>query len=128
MKFSLLLAVVMAVALLLAAPSVWAQGVSGSASVGGTVTDETGAVIPGASVVLINVERGSEQEVSTNEAGIYVYPDVTPGVYTVRVSVSTPCESRVRASQRGESQFRAGRQLPPAALDSNGAEGGVLAV
>lgn len=72
--------------LLLTAPALRGQGVSGSASVGGTVTDETGAVIPGASVVLVNVERGSEQEVSTNEAGNYVYPDITPGTYTVRVS------------------------------------------
>ena len=72
-------------ALLLSAPS-WAQGVSGSASVAGSVTDETGAVIPGATVVLVNVERGSEQELSTNEAGNYVYPDITPGLYTLRVA------------------------------------------
>ena len=71
---------------LLAASALWGQGVSGSASVAGTVTDETGAVIPGASIVLINVERGAEQEVSTNEAGNYVYPDITPGIYTIRVS------------------------------------------
>ncbi len=70
---------------LLAGSPVWAQGVSGSASVAGTVTDETGAVIPGATVVLINVERGSERELSTNEAGNYVYPDITPGSYTLRV-------------------------------------------
>ena len=68
------------------APSVLAQGVSGSASVAGTVTDESGAVIPGATVTLINVERGSEQELSTNEAGNYAYPDITPGAYTVRIS------------------------------------------
>lgn len=71
---------------MLTVPSIWAQGVSGSASVAGTVTDTTGAVIPGASVVLLNVERGSEQEVSTNEAGNYAYPDITPGTYSVRVS------------------------------------------
>lgn len=70
----------------LTVPSIWAQGVSGSASVAGTVTDTSGAVIPGASVVLLNVERGSEQEVSTNEAGNYAYPDITPGTYSVRVS------------------------------------------
>ncbi len=86
MKVEFRFGLALAVTVLLGLPSVWAQGVSGSASVGGTVTDATGAVIPGASVVLINVERGSEQEVSTNEAGNYVYPDVTPGVYTVRVS------------------------------------------
>jgi hypothetical protein len=67
-------------------PAAYAQGVSGSAAIAGTVTDATGAVIPGATVTLINVERGSEQEGSTNEAGNYAYPDVIPGVYTIRVS------------------------------------------
>lgn len=79
-------AVIFGIVALLTVPSIWAQGVSGSASVAGTVTDTTGAVIPGASVVLLNVERGSEQEVSTNEAGNYAYPDITPGTYSVRVS------------------------------------------
>ena len=86
MHFKNLAGVVFAILALVTAPSIWAQGVSGSASVAGTVTDTTGAVIPGASVVLLNVERGSEQEVSTNEAGNYAYPDITPGTYTVRVS------------------------------------------
>lgn len=79
-------AVIFGIVALLTVPSIWAQGVSGSASVAGTVTDTTGAVIPGASVVLLNVERGSEHEVSTNEAGNYAYPDITPGTYSVRVS------------------------------------------
>lgn len=86
MHFKNLAGVIFAILVMVAAPSIWAQGVSGSASVAGTVTDTTGAVIPGASVVLLNVERGSEQEVSTNEAGNYAYPDITPGNYTVRVS------------------------------------------
>lgn len=86
MKSQSLKGVLFGILVMLAAPSIWAQGVSGSASVAGTVTDTTGAVIPGASVVLLNVERGSEQEVSTNEAGNYAYPDITPGTYTVRVS------------------------------------------
>lgn len=79
-------ALLLGIVAVLTVPSIWAQGVSGSASVAGTVTDTTGAVIPGASVVLLNVERGSEQEVSTNEAGNYAYPDITPGTYSVRVS------------------------------------------
>ena len=74
------------VVMLLLLPAANAQGVSGSAAIAGTVTDATGAVIPGATVTLINVERGSEQEGSTNEAGNYAYPDVIPGVYRIRVS------------------------------------------
>ncbi len=73
-------------AALLFAAHVWGQGVSGSAAVAGTVTDSTGAVIPGAQVVLVSPERGAEIEVSTNESGNYIYPDITPGTYTVRVS------------------------------------------
>ena len=80
------LAITLLLAPLFLATALWGQGVAGSAAVAGTVTDSSGAVIPGASVVLVNVERGSEQEVSTNESGNYAYPDVTPGVYTVRVS------------------------------------------
>ena len=86
MNTRICLALLLGLAVAVSAPSILAQGVSGSASVAGTVTDETGAVIPGATVTLINVERGSEQELSTNEAGNYAYPDITPGTYAVRVS------------------------------------------
>ncbi len=86
MKSRICILALACMALEVAVPPLWAQGVSGSASVAGTVTDETGGVIPGARIALVNVERGAEQELSTNEAGNYAYPDVTPGVYTVRVS------------------------------------------
>ena len=80
------LTITLLLAPLFLATALWGQGVSGSAAVAGTVTDASGAVIPGATVVLIHDERGSEMEVTTNESGNYAYPDVTPGVYTVRVS------------------------------------------
>ncbi|MDE0103595.1 MAG: TonB-dependent receptor [Bryobacterales bacterium] len=82
-SYSIAQAIAMA---LLVATSASGQGVSGSASVSGTVTDATGGVIPGADVILISPDRGSEQQVSSNESGNYTYPDVTPGVYSVRVS------------------------------------------
>ena len=52
---------------------------------GGTVTDTSGAVIPGAPVVLRNVETGVEQAAETNESGVYQFPYVTPGAYELRV-------------------------------------------
>ncbi len=73
-------------AAILFASSLWGQGVSGSASVAGTVTDASGAVVPGAAVVLADTERGSERQASTNESGNYAYPDITPGVYSLRVT------------------------------------------
>ena len=57
---------------------------TGSATVSGTVTDPSSAVIPGAQITLISVDRGVERTATTNEAGIYVFPDLTPGSYTLR--------------------------------------------
>ena len=58
---------------------------TGSGTVSGTVADQSGAVIPGARVTLISVDRGVERTVSTNEAGLYLFPDLTPGSYSIRV-------------------------------------------
>ena len=37
-------------------------------------------------MILENVARGSENTINTNEAGNYVFPDVVPGDYNLRVS------------------------------------------
>ena len=67
-------------------PVSWGQATAGSATVAGTVADSSGAVIPGATVILTNVGRGSELEAESNVAGSYVFPDVVPGEYSLRVS------------------------------------------
>ena len=60
------------------------QGATGA--INGTVTDSSMAVIPGAAVVLHNVATGIERSAVTNQAGQYVFPEVIPGPYTLRVS------------------------------------------
>ncbi|HTV00200.1 MAG TPA: carboxypeptidase-like regulatory domain-containing protein, partial [Luteitalea sp.] len=57
-----------------------AQGVG---SVGGRVTDSSGAAAPGASVVLVNTGTGSRTETQTGSEGTYVFPNVMPGRYRV---------------------------------------------
>jgi hypothetical protein len=42
-----------------------------SSDLRGTVTDSTGAVIPGARVTIINTETGVTTDLTTNDAGIY---------------------------------------------------------
>ena len=59
----------LAVVLLLFIPPVSAQVVNGT--VAGTVTDQAGAVIAGAKVVLQNEATGFTREVTTNESGQY---------------------------------------------------------
>jgi hypothetical protein len=50
-------------------------------SVGGTVADPTGAVIPGATVVLENLERGGTRTGVSDHAGRYSFAQVQPGTY-----------------------------------------------
>jgi outer membrane receptor protein involved in Fe transport len=50
----------------------------------GSVTDETGAVIPGATVSVTDVQRGVTRTLTTDTAGEYLAPELLPGVYNVR--------------------------------------------
>jgi hypothetical protein len=52
----------------------------------GTVTDTSGAVIPGAPVTLRNASTGVEQTATTNESGVYNFPYVAPGSYELSVA------------------------------------------
>src|SRR6266446_1008174 len=54
----------------------------------GRVTDPSGAVIPGASVTLTNVNTNAVRNVVTTEAGAYTFPSVPPGFYRLRTELS----------------------------------------
>jgi hypothetical protein len=55
-----------------------------SGSIAGALTDQTGAVLPGVTVTVIDVERGVSRRLVADEAGQYTAPSLTPGEYTVR--------------------------------------------
>ena len=50
----------------------------------GTVTDQTGAAIKRATVVVTDVDRGVTRSLATDEAGAYVAPNLLSGTYKVR--------------------------------------------
>src|SRR5919108_6678626 len=57
-------------------------------TVTGIVRDPSGAVIPGATVVLTSETRGTKSAPAvTNETGNYVFPNITPDTYTVDVTL-----------------------------------------
>lgn len=56
------------------------------ATINGTVTDPTGAVVPGVTIEIRNLATNAVITTQTNEAGIYVAPFVPPGRYTVVAS------------------------------------------
>src|SRR5690349_8716576 len=77
-------AALVAAALLFLAPDGRTQTATGQ--VNGTVTDNTEAAVPNAVVKLTNQATGIETIRSTNESGWFVFINVAPGRYTLRVS------------------------------------------
>jgi len=59
---------------------------SGAGLIQGTVTDPTGAVIPGASVQVANSATGVRLNTKTNATGFYQVPDLFAGTYHVTVT------------------------------------------
>jgi hypothetical protein len=57
-----------------------------SGTVIGTVTDITGAAVPGASVELHNPAKGVTYRATTNESGNYTVSNMQPGAYTVTIT------------------------------------------
>src|SRR6202020_1958756 len=52
----------------------------------GTVFDQHGAIIAGATVTATNTETGASRAALSNGAGVYRISEVTPGSYTVAVT------------------------------------------
>lgn len=68
--------------LLCAATFVAAQTINGTIS--GTVLDQNGAALPGASIVATNSETGATRTAATNDEGIFTIAGLPVGVYNVR--------------------------------------------
>jgi hypothetical protein len=81
------LAVYTVLVVLAACVSVAAQNVVLTGALSGRVTDQDAKVVPGASVVLKNLETGVEQSVETNHTGLYRFAVLAPGSYSIAVSL-----------------------------------------
>src|SRR5262249_19655615 len=53
----------------------------------GLVTDSTGGVLVGATVTVSNTQTGATATQQANSAGLYVFPNLLPGVYNVKVEM-----------------------------------------
>ncbi len=84
MKSTRLLTVGVALmALLLAMPAAYAQE---NATINGTASDPSGAVVPNAAVKIVNAETSETRTGTTNGAGIFNFPGLRIGHYTLTVT------------------------------------------
>ena len=83
-KFSIVLCALalLAFSCALFTPQAAAQAVFGS--IFGTVTDPSGAAVPGVKVVVTSATKGTSQETTTNADGNYSVTHLIPDVYNVR--------------------------------------------
>jgi len=70
----------------------------------GTLTDPLGAIVPEASVKLINQATGIETSRSTSESGGYLFVNVQPGVYHLRVAKAGFKETEISSFTVGVNQ------------------------
>jgi hypothetical protein len=72
---------------LAAAASLSAQNVVLAGSIGGRVTDPHGAATPGALMVVHNLATGVNQSAQTTRVGLYRFPVLMPGTYSIMASL-----------------------------------------
>jgi outer membrane receptor protein involved in Fe transport len=97
--------IALALLVMLAAGAAFAQD---TGSIRGTVTDSTGAVVPGATVTLLNEATKFSRNVVTDAKGDYYFGAVSPGLYTVNVEIpgfKTTTRKGIRINQREAAGF-----------------------
>ncbi|MEQ1923736.1 MAG: carboxypeptidase regulatory-like domain-containing protein, partial [Pyrinomonadaceae bacterium] len=87
MKASKWFARALTVALVTALTAAAALAQVGSATITGTVTDQQGNAVAGATVKLLN-NSGSTRTGTTNDNGVYLFPSVQTGVYRIEVEMT----------------------------------------
>ncbi|HEY4933335.1 MAG TPA: carboxypeptidase-like regulatory domain-containing protein [Terriglobales bacterium] len=84
LRFALPLTLFAIAAFSLVPTTAWAQGETTSAILG-QVADSSSAVVPAATVTVVNRETGLKRTAKTDDAGRFNFPQLKPGTYTVKV-------------------------------------------
>lgn len=103
-----------AIAIGAASAVLFGQAVNGS--VVGSITDNSGAVVPSANVTITDVNTSVSHQAQTDGSGYYSFPDVAPGTYKVTVekegfatSVRSGVEVPVNATVRVDVALKLGQ-------------------
>jgi len=76
----------LSLAVFLVSVPLFSQGNQGR--IAGTITDQSGGVIAGATVTVKDVQRGVSRTLTTGDSGEYNAPNLLPGTYTVRAEAN----------------------------------------
>jgi len=66
----------------------WVFAQSSNATVSGTVSDTSGALIPGVTITATNSQTGIVSNVLSNESGVYNFASLQPGLYNLSAELS----------------------------------------
>src|SRR5437867_3114479 len=91
---------------LLLATSIPVLAQQGTSEIGGRVTDEQGAVLPGVSIVVTNEETGVFRDVTSGADGSYFASQLIPGRYRISAQLAS-----FRAFERGGLVLAVGKTL-----------------
>src|SRR6266404_3123707 len=97
-------------------------------SITGEVKDQSGAVAPNAAVTVTNSKTNVARSTATNSAGIYSFPDLTPGTYQVKVAapgfetvLKTNIELQVQQTARVDFSLSVGQTSNTVEVSASGA-------
>lgn len=76
--------------LILASTVAHAQGIGSSGNINGTVTDPAGAVLPKATVIVLDTRTGLRRTVATDTTGQFQVTNLFPGFSRTASCSSTP--------------------------------------
>src|SRR3954467_3516393 len=79
------LGAVLPITYLLLTQVVWGQT---AASLTGEARDKSGAAVPNVSITAVNEATGAARTAATNSSGVYSFPSLAPGMYTLRAEAS----------------------------------------
>src|SRR4051812_25066149 len=86
LRTAAVLVAIVAIALVAAAPPASAQALYGA--IVGTINDQSGAPVPGATVTATNAGTGLKVEAATDPDGNYTFRNLQPGVYDITAALS----------------------------------------
>src|ERR1035437_8633428 len=95
-------------------------------SIVGTVQDETGGVVPNATVTIANTSTGQSRETTTTDDGAYLFVDVAAGSYSLtttakgfRTSRTNNVEVTINAVARQDMRLRVGERTETVTVEAS---------